>query len=364
MSKRDYYEILGVDKSASADEIKKAYRKLALEHHPDKGGDSEKFKEANEAYETLKDPAKKQQYDQFGHNPFGGAAGSSSGAGYEGFGGFNAGGMEFDLGDLGDVFGSFFGGAAGSRTAQATRPRDVETSINLSFEEAVFGTEKKISLELQQACSRCQGLRKEPDSELKACDTCNGRGTVTKTQRTVLGNIQQTAICTTCGGEGVVPETPCSQCGGSGIEKNRREINVQVPAGVSDGNTIRLRGEGEQTRKGATGDLYIHLHVRGSSKFTRDGFNICSNLDVEMVEAVLGTEVEVDTVDGPIKMKIPAGTQSGQVFKLTGHGVQHGGRRGDHLVTAEVKIPKKLTQKQKELLEEFSKNTKKSFWAR
>lgn len=364
MAKRDYYEVLGVDKSASADDIKKAYRKLALEHHPDKGGDSEKFKEANEAYETLKDPAKKQQYDQFGHNPFGGAAGGSAGAGYEGFGGFNASGMEFDLGDLGDVFGSFFGGAGGPRTAQEVRPRDVETSITLSFEDAVFGTEKKISLELQQACSRCQGLRKEPDSELKACQTCDGRGTVTKTQRTVLGNIQQTATCPTCGGEGVVPETPCSQCNGSGVEKNRREIDVKIPAGVSDGNTIRLRGEGEQTRKGATGDLYVHLHVRGSSKFSRDGFNIRSDLDVAMAEAVLGTEVEVETVDGPIKMKVPAGTQSGQVFKLSGHGVQHGGRRGDHLVTVEVKIPKKLTPKQKELLEEFAKNTKKGFWKR
>lgn len=364
MAKRDYYEVLGVAKGASDDEIKKAYRKLALEHHPDKGGDGEKFKEIGEAYEVLKDPQKKAQYDQFGHNPFGNA-GSGGAGGYEGFGGFNTSGMEFDLGDLGDVFGSFFGGSPNARGGSRTeRPRDVETSLNLSFEEGVFGAEKTITLELQQSCSKCHGSRNEPGSDLKACDTCNGRGSITKTQRTILGQIQQTSVCPTCAGEGVVPEKPCSQCSGVGVEKVKREVSIKIPAGVSDGNTIRLRGEGEQTRKGATGDLYVHLHVRGSSKFEREGFNIRSTAAVDMTDAVLGTEIEVATVDGPIKMKVPAGTQSGQVFKLSGHGVEHGGRRGDHLVTVDVEIPKKLTTKQKELLKEFAKNDKKGFWKR
>lgn len=365
MSKRDYYEVLGVGKDASADEIKKAYRRLAVKHHPDQGGDEEKFKELNEAHEVLKDQAKRQRYDQFGHAGVGGAAGGGGGNPFAGFGGQGQ-EMHFDFGDLGlgDIFGSFFGGQQGHGGPRQARGNDVETSIDLTFEEAVFGVEKKLKLHLHDTCSHCKGTTAEPGYELKTCDTCKGSGQVIQEMRTVFGNIQQAAVCRTCKGTGKVPEKACTVCRGSGVEKKNQEIKLKVPAGIDDGATVRLREHGEAVANGPKGDLYVHIRVKPHKKFTREGELILSEEYVPMVDAALGTEIEVDTVDGPVKMKVPAGTQSGTDFKLSGHGVPRirSTHRGAHIVTIIVETPTKLSKEQIDLLEEFKTTKKKGFF--
>ncbi len=355
MSKRDYYEVLGVSKSASADELKKAFRKKAIEFHPDKaGGDEAKFKEVNEAYEVLKDPSKKQRYDQFGHAGVGG--GAAGGNPYAGFGG---GGQEmhFDFGDLGlgDIFSSFFGGNDGGSRRTRSKGRDVETDIEILFEDAVFGTQVDLKLNIDDECSHCKGTTVEPGYELKTCDDCKGAGQVTKVVRTVFGNIQQAVICPKCEGRGKIPEKECSNCNGKGTERNKQTIGLKIPAGIDDGATIRLREHGEAIANGPKGDLYVNVRVKPHKKFTREGDLILSDQHIDMVEAALGTEIKVDTVDGPVKMKIPAGTQSGTDFKLSGHGVTHMRKdsRGAHIVTIVVDTPIKLSKKQKKLLEEF-----------
>ncbi len=365
MSKRDYYEVLGVGKSASADEIKKAFRKAAIEHHPDRGGDEAKFKELNEAYEVLKDSSKRQRYDQFGHAGVGG----STGAGGNPFGGGYGGqgqNVHFDFGDLGlgDIFSSFFGGQQ-QQQRRTRRGRDVETRVDLSFEQAVFGTEVDLDLDLDDACEHCKGSTVEPGHELKTCDTCKGSGQVMHVTRTVFGNIQQASICSKCEGRGKVPEKVCSVCHGKGVKRKKQQIKLKVPAGVDDGATIRLRERGEAIANGPKGDLYVNLRVKPHKQFTREGDLILSEQHIGMVEATLGTEVEVDTVDGPITMKVPAGTQSGTDFKLSNHGVHHlrSEKRGAHIVTIIVDIPTKLSKQQKELLEQFAQTEgKKRFW--
>lgn len=366
MSKRDYYEVLGISKDASADEIKKAFRKAAVKYHPDKeGGDETKFKEANEAYEVLKDQQKRQRYDQFGHAGVGGASGGGAGGNpFEGFGGFQNGqGFEFNFGDggLGDIFGSFFGGGQ-QRSQGPRRGRDVETTVSLSFEDAVFGTEQKISVTLDDECSHCKGNTVEPGYELKTCDTCKGSGQQTRVMNTIFGAIQQATTCQTCAGHGKIPEKVCTVCHGKGTERKKQDINIKVPAGVDDGATIRLREHGEAVANGAKGDLYVHLRVKPHKKFTREGDLILSEEHVGMVEAALGTEIDVDTVDGKVRMKVPAGTQSGTDFKLSNHGVPHlrSESRGAHIVSIVVDTPTKLSKKQRELLDEFGKNIKKS----
>lgn len=368
MSKRDYYEILGISKSASADEIKKAFRKLAVKYHPDKdSGDEEKFKEINEAYEVLKDQQKRQRYDQFGHAGVGGASGGgySGGNPFEGFGGFGQGqNVHFDFGDggLGDIFGSFFGGGGGSQRGPR-RGRDVETHITLSFDEAIFGAEKKISVNLDDACSHCKGTMTEPGHELKVCDTCKGAGQQVKVMNTIFGAMRQSVECDECHGRGKVPEKICTRCHGKGVERREQTINVKIPAGVDDGATIRLRERGEAIADGAKGDLYVQLRVKPHKKFTREGDIILSEEHISMVDAALGTEIEVATVDGDVRMKIPAGTQSGTDFKLSNHGVPHlrGSSRGAHIVSVIVDTPTKLSKKQKELLEQFE-GSKRSFF--
>lgn len=369
MAKRDYYEILGVEKGATAEEIKRAYRKQAVKYHPDKeGGDEEKFKEAAEAYEVLKDEQKRAAYDRFGHAGAQGFNGAG-GAGYGPFQGFGGQGFEVDFGDLdiGDIFGSFFGGGRTSGRTQARRGRDVETRLTLDFKEAVFGVEKTVELDLEDTCEHCKGQMAEPGSKLKTCDTCKGQGQVVQVQNTILGSIQRAATCSTCHGSGQVPEKPCTECGGRGTKRAKRKIKVRIPSGVDDGTTIRLRERGEalpHSGGAAKGDLYVHLSVRKSREFERQGHNIASSAEIDMVEAALGTTIKVKTVDGESTMKIPAGTQSNQVFKLSGKGVPYrdGSVRGDHLVTVTVNIPKKLTAKQKELLEKFAEQGKKSWF--
>lgn len=364
MAKRDYYEVLGVAKGASADEIKKAYRRLAVEHHPDRGGDEAKFKEVNEAYEVLKDTSKRQRYDQFGHA---GVGGSAAGDGNP-FGGNGQGEVHFDFGDLGlgDILGSFFGGGfGGNGRGRQARGRDVETGIEITFEQAVFGTEVDLNLNLEDTCEHCSGTTVEPGHELVTCDRCKGSGQVTNVTRTIFGNIQQASMCPKCSGAGKVPDVVCSVCKGKGTKAKNQEVKLKIPAGIDDGATIRLREHGEAVANGPKGDLYVNIRVKPHKKFTREGDLILSSEHVHMVDAALGTEIEVETVDGLVKMKVPAGTQSGSDFKLSDHGVPHlkGATRGAHIVTILVDTPAKLSKEQIELLQKFKDlSGKKGFW--
>lgn len=368
MTKRDYYEVLGVGKNASADEIKKAFRKAAVKHHPDKeGGDESKFKEINEAYEVLKDQQKRQRYDQFGHAGVGGSPGGGAGGGnpFEGFGGFNGQNVHFDFGDggLGDIFGQFFGGTSSSQRGPR-RGRDVETNLTLTFEEAVFGVEEELSLDMENECSHCKGSTVEPGYSMKVCDVCKGAGQQTRVMNTVFGPIQQAVTCEKCKGRGKIPEKVCTVCGGKGTERRKQKITLKVPAGIDDGATIRLKERGEAIGDGARGDLYVHIRVKAHKKFTREGDIILSEEHVSMVDAALGTEIDVATVDGDVRMKVPAGTQSGTDFKLSNHGVPHLRResRGAHIVSIIVDTPTKLSKKQKDLLAQFGGVKKRGFF--
>jgi len=357
-TKRDYYEVLGVGKSASADELKKAYRRRAVEHHPDRGGSEEGFKEVSEAYEVLKDSSKRQRYDQFGHA----GVGSSAASGGDPFAGFGGQGQEFhfDFGDLGlgDILGSFFGGETGARSRRQTHGRDVQTDIEITFEQAVFGTEVELNLSMEDTCPHCKGTTVEPGHELKDCDECDGSGQVKRVTRTIFGNIQQASTCPKCSGRGKIPEKACSLCGGRGTQRKNQEVKLKIPAGIDDGATIRLREHGEAVANGPKGDLYVNIRVKPHKKFTREGDLILSSEHVDMVDAALGTEIEVDTVDGPVRMKVPASTQSGADFKLSGHGVHHmkGSSRGAHIVTIVVDTPTKLSKEQSKLLEQIKES--------
>lgn len=365
MTKRDYYEVLGVSKSASADEIKKAFRKLAVKYHPDKeGGNEDNFKEVNEAYEVLKDQQKRQRYDQFGHA----GVGNNSGGGgnpFEGFGGFNGQNVRFDFGDggLGDIFGQFFGGG-GAAHQEPRRGRDVETTVTLTFEEAVFGVERELRLDMDDECSHCKGTTVEPGYNMKNCDTCGGSGQRVQVVNSIFGQIQQATTCPTCKGRGKVPEKVCSVCHGKGTERREQKLTIKIPAGIDDGATIRLRERGEAIGHGARGDLYVNIRVKAHKRFTREGDIILSEEHVGMVDAALGTEIDIETVDGTVRMKVPAGTQSGTDFKLSGHGVPHvrGESRGSHIVTIRVDTPSKLSKQQKELLQQFNGKKKRGIF--
>jgi molecular chaperone DnaJ len=360
-TKRDYYEVLGVGKDASADEIKKAFRRLAIKFHPDRGGDETKFKEINEAYEVLKDADKRKRYDQFGHAGVGGAGGDP----FAGFGGGQN--VNFDFGDLGlgDIFSSFFGGGfGGQRQQRQARGRDVEANVDISFENAVFGTTVNLDLNLEDTCEHCKGSTVEPGHELKTCDQCQGSGQVVSVTRTIFGNIQQASLCPKCKGTGKIPEKVCSVCKGKGTQLKKQRVELKIPAGIDDGAVIRLREHGEAIANGPKGDLYVNVRVQPHKKFTREGDLILSEEHVGMVEAALGTEINVDTVDGPVRMKVPAGTQSGSDFKLSNHGVPHlkGSTRGAHIVTLVVDTPTKLNKEQQDLLQAFHGQSKKKFW--
>ncbi len=365
MTKRDYYEVLGVDKGASADEIKKAFRKQAVQHHPDKeGGDETKFKEINEAYEVLKDQQKRQRYDQFGHAGVGGAGGGAGGNPFGGgFGGQN---VHFDFGGgeaFGDIFSQFFGGGA-QQSAGPRRGRDIETNVTLTFEEAVFGVERELELDMDDECEHCHGTTVEPGHDMKTCPTCGGSGQKTQVVNTIFGQIQQATTCPECKGRGKVPEKVCTVCHGKGTQRRKQSLQVKIPAGIDDGATIRLRERGEAIGGGGRGDLYVNVRVKAHKKFTREADIILSEEHINMVDAALGTEIDVDTVDGTVRMKVPAGTQSGTDFKLSGHGVPHlrAESRGSHIVTIVVNTPTKLTKQQKDLLQQFGGSKKRSLF--
>lgn len=354
--KRDFYEVLGVSKTANDDEIKKAYRKLAKKYHPDLNPDDntaeQKFKEVSEAYEILSDKEKRTRYDQFGHagvDPnFGGGAGGYAG----GFGGF----------DMGDIFGDIFGGFGGFGGGRSTRrgPQrgsNVSAEVSVTFEEAAFGCEKEISLYRIEQCPDCSGSGAKPGTEVTTCSVCGGRGQVTTTQRTILGNMQSVTTCSACGGRGKVAKEPCPKCAGKGRVKKSRKIKVKIPAGINDGQTISLAGQGNAGEQGApSGDLYVSVYAKPSQIFERNGYDISYKMDISFAEAALGATVEVPTLDGNVKYEIPEGTQPGTVFRFKGKGVPYLKRsgRGDQYVMVNITVPKHLTNKQKELLKEFA----------
>jgi len=356
MANKDYYQILGLEKGASDDEIKRAFRKLAIKYHPDKNqGNAEaevKFKEINEAYQVLSDPEKKARYDQFGTADFDG-----SGFGAGGFGGFD--GFDFsDLGGFGDIFDTFFGGGgSGRRRNGPQRGADLEYVLNLTFEEAVFGVEKEISINRSESCDSCSGTGAKAGTSPKTCPTCNGSGQIRVQRQTPLGNFVSTSTCNQCGGKGQVVDNPCTTCHGKGSVRKNRKISVNIPAGVDTGNVMPLRGQGEHGKNGGpAGDLYVRIKVAPSKKFTRKGSDIYIDTHISMGHAALGVEVTVPTVDGDVKYKIPAGTQSGTLFRLKGKGVpslKNKTLRGDHYVTLVVEVPEKLNEAQIEALKAF-----------
>lgn len=367
MAKKDYYEILGLQKGANDDEIKKAFRKLALQYHPDRNaGDKEaeeKFKEINEAYQVLSDPQKRSQYDQFGTADFNG-------------GGFEGGGFDFsDFGGFGDIFDSFFGGGfSGSSRKRRNGPErgaDIEYTVSLTFNEAVFGVEKEININRSEKCEHCEGTGAKPGSHPKTCDKCGGTGQIKIQRNTPLGNFVSMSTCDKCGGKGTIISDPCSFCGGSGRTRKQRKIKVNIPAGVDTGNVLPLRGQGEHgINGGPSGDLYINIKVAPHSVFKRKDFDIYMDTHISFAKAAIGTEIKVPTIDGDVKYEIPAGTQPGTVFRLKGKGVPRVNSygRGDQYVNVVVDIPKSINQKQREALMAYmaasgdtEETTKKSF---
>lgn len=357
---KDYYKTLGVDKNASAEEIKKAFRKLAHEFHPDKtGGDDSKFKEALAAYQVLSNEEKRKQYDQFG-TTFDEAGGQGFG-GFQGFD-FNAfSGAEFA--DLSDVLGSMFGfGGTGTKTRGRARGSDIQKDIELTFAQSVFGVVKTIDLYRSMSCERCGGSGGEPGAKLVSCANCAGRGEIRTVERTVFGSVQIQQTCDECHGSRKKSEKTCIRCRGSGVSRELRKLEVKIPAGAEDGGVMRISGGGEAApHGGASGDLYLRIRVIPDRRFERHGFDILSEAVIPFTTVALGGVVSVDTVHGRFELKIPNGSQPGAVFRLRGRGVPRGGRgeHGDHLVEITIEVPKKLSQKQKQLLEEFREDGEK-----
>lgn len=353
-AKRDYYEVLGVEKGATADEIKKAYRKITKANHPDlHPGDKEceeRFKEANEAYEVLSDEEKRRKYDQYGHAAFDPNAGFGGG-GFDGFGGF---------GDLGDIFGDIFGFGGGRASRNPNAPRrgdDLRATVNISFEEAAFGCEKEVTITPIEACSDCNGTGCAPGTTAEICPDCKGSGTIRTTQRTPFGMAQSTSPCPKCHGSGKVIHQPCKTCKGMGKVRRQRKIKIKIPAGIDDGQTLSISGKGNAgVNGGPAGDLRVSVIVRPHSQFERDGSSVLLNQQISFAQAVLGADIEVPTLDGKVKLTIPEGTQPGAVFRLRGKGIPylHGGGRGDQFITVSIAVPKGLTNSQKEHLKAFA----------
>ncbi len=361
MAKRDYYEVLGVGKSASAEEIKKAYRKLALKYHPDKNpGDKEaeeKFKEAAEAYDVLSNPDKKSRYDQFGHAGMSGAAG----------GGFSGGGFSMDdiFSQFGDIFGGHFGSAfggafggfgGGSRGRRVNRGSDIRIRVKLDLKEIAHGAEKKVKINKQVACKECGGKGAKSEADIKTCETCHGTGQVTRVTQTILGHMQTSSVCPTCGGQGKTIIKPCGVCHGDGLVKEAEEISFKIPAGVSEGMQLTVQGKGNAARRGGVnGDLLVVIEEEESAELQRDGNDLIYSLFISIPDAVLGAEAEIPSVDGKLKIKIEPGTQSGKILRLRGKGLPdvNGYGNGDLLVYIQIWTPKKIEKQEREMLEKL-----------
>ena len=355
--KRDYYEVLGVSRGASEDEIKKAYKKMARKYHPDLNpGDKtaeEKFKEVNEAYEVLSDADKKARYDQYGH------AGVDPNFGAGGFGGGFDG--SFDFGDLGDIFGSFFGGGfGGGRRTNPNAPQrgeSIRMSIAISFEEAAFGCEKAVTVERYETCDTCHGSGCAPGASPEVCPDCHGTGTVQVRRQTPMGVFATSSPCPKCGGKGRIIHQPCKDCRGSGMVRKKKTIQASIPAGIDNGQTISIRGQGNAGKNGGpAGDLLITITVRPHELFRREGTSVLCEAPITFTQAVLGAELEIPTIDGKVKYTLPEGTQSGTTFRLKGKGIPsiNGRGRGDQYVTVYIETPKNLNKEQKEALKKFA----------
>ena len=366
--KRDYYEVLGVNKTATDEELKKAYRKLAKKYHPDANPDNKKeaeakFKEVNEAYETLSDPQKRRMYDQFGHDGpqgFGGAGGPFGGGNYysystSGFDGFS------DFGDLGDIFSSFFGGGARTGARQQRGPRkgaDLNLNLKITFEEAFLGVEKQISITRPEVCDVCHGSGARPGTTVSKCTVCNGTGTVKQVQNTILGQMQTTRTCTNCHGTGEVIKEPCDNCKGKGTVRKQPKIRVKIPAGIDDNQTVVLKGEGEPGEKGGPkGDLYITVRIKKSSIFTRQGTTVLCDIPITITQATLGANLKIPMVDGTTETyTIPEGTQTGTKFTIREKGFKslNSSAKGNFVFTVVVQTPKRLNKEQRELIEKLA----------
>ncbi|MDP3957659.1 MAG: molecular chaperone DnaJ [bacterium] len=355
----NYYDLLGVSKSASEDEIKKAFRKLAHKHHPDKGGgDEKKFKEINEAYQVLSNKEKRHQYDQFGQtfSGNGGTSGHRQGSGGFDFSGFSSqGGQGFDFSGTGfeDIFSDMFGGSGRSR-GRAHSGADIEVDVEISFEEMVRGVKKEIHLRKLSRCSICHGTGGKPGVPEETCRDCQGRGQIQRAVQTIFGAFAQMTVCEHCHGRGKVYREKCTECHGAGRLQKEERVSFEIPAGVSDGQTLSVRGGGAAGEDGApAGDLFVNIHIRPHLLFKRRGDDIVSQLQVTFAQAALGDKVAVSTIEGNVTMKVPQGTQPGEVFRVRGKGIPHLGHfgRGDHLVTVVLAVPKKLSREEKELIE-------------
>jgi molecular chaperone DnaJ len=351
---KDYYKTLGIEKNASADEIKKAFRKLAHEHHPDKtGGDDKKFKEASEAYSVLSDEKKRQQYDTFGSADAGGFGGGQGG----GFGGFDfsgfqqGGNMEFDLGD---IFGEFFGGGRGGRRERTPRGNDISIDIELTFKESIFGVEKDIHLNTMSKCDHCNGTGGEPNTEIVTCAKCHGDGKITETKNSIFGSFATQRTCPDCNGSGKIPKQKCKVCHGHTVYRKEHSLKVKIPSGIENGEMVRLSGAGETAPHGTTGDLYIRAHVKPHSQIHKEGNNLVMKLPIKLTEALLGGEHLIETLDGPVTLKIPQGVHFGEILRMKEKGVPtEGRRRGDFLVHIEIEMPKKISKQASKLIDEL-----------
>lgn len=356
---KNYYEILGLSKSANTDEIKKAFRKIAHTHHPDKGsGNAEKFKEASEAYSVLSDEKKRAEYDSYGKT-FGG---SNSGAGgfegfdfnqfSQGFGG-QQGGFEFNFEDLSDVFGDFFGGG---RPQKQKRGRDISIDVEIDFKDSIFGVTKNVLLNKTSTCERCKGNRAEPGSDMVSCKTCNGKGSIREMKRSIFGQIAATKTCDECLGVGAVPKQKCTECKGLGVKGKQEDIKLEIPSGIENGEMVRMTGKGEAVAGGVAGDLYIKIHVKQHKSIRKEGSNLVSDLQVKLSDALLGADYKIETLDGPLTITIPERVKFGEVLRVKGKGVPVGsGRRGDLYLRIQIELPTKISKSAKKLIEELKK---------
>lgn len=356
MNKKDYYEVLGVPKGANKDEIKKAFHKLAHKYHPDKkDGDENKFKEVNEAYQVLSDEKKRAEYDTYGQtfNGAGPGAGGFGGFDFSGFqqqGGF---GQQFDFGDIGDIFSEFFGGGMGGGRGKP-RGSDISTEITVPFAESIFGSERTLVITKTSECETCHGSGAKTGAETVTCDKCNGKGQVRETKRSILGSFTAVQMCSKCHGAGKVPKEVCGTCKGLGVHRREEKIHVVIPAGIENGEMIRLSGMGEAAPHGTKGDLYIKVRVERHKTIAREGANLVANLSIRLSDALLGAEYEIETLDGPTPISIPAGATFGEVLRVKGKGVPTGKHtRGDFLVKLDIELPKKMSHKAKKLVEEL-----------
>lgn len=360
---KNYYETLGVSKNASKDELKKAFHKLAHKYHPDKNkGNDTKFKEVNEAYQVLSDDQKRTRYDQFGSTDgpmsgsnYGRQGGQSSG--FEGFdfSGFQN-GQDFDMGDIGDIFGDFFGGGMGRGTKNSRRGRDIQTEIELTFEESIFGVSRKISIEKQSTCDICKGTGGRVGTKINTCSTCNGNGQIREVRRSILGSFSTTKICDSCLGSGKIPSEKCPNCRGAGVYRKQKEIELNIPAGINNAEMLKMTGQGEDIQGGPSGDLYIKVRVKPHLIYKREGLNLTMDLPIKLTDALVGVVYNLKTLEGnTIEVKIPEGINHNELLRVRGKGVPSSRGRGDIILRIQVKMPSRLSHKSKEIIEELKK---------